>query len=126
MGSVGTSLIPVRVTTFFTSGNFSNKILDALEAASIDVLRLLPDKTLVSTAKSPSGNEGINSPPNLVNKKIAKANNTTTDAKTFFLWFKIFIKFLWYTFSKRCIILSEKVALCFNFLLNTKLLIIGI
>jgi hypothetical protein len=34
------------------------------------VVRLLPGKTLVSTAKSPSSREGINSPPILLKIKL--------------------------------------------------------
>ena len=84
IGSVGISLLPVLPTTFSTSGNFSIKIFDACCTASVDVFRLLPESTLVSTAKSPSGRVGINSPPNLVNRKIENVNNTKTENITIF------------------------------------------
>ena len=82
IGSVGTSLLPVLPTTFSTSGNFSNNILEPFEMASIEVCKLLPVNTLVSTAKSPSSNDGMNCPP--IKDKIITAtmNNETTAAIT--------------------------------------------
>ena len=75
IGSVGTSELPVLPTTFSTSGNFSNSILAPCEIAVIEVCKLLPGKTRVSTAKSPSSNDGINSPPINESVMIAKTNN---------------------------------------------------
>ena len=45
------------------------------------VFKLLPVSTRVSTAKSPSSNAGINSPPKNVNVTIADTNNVSTIAK---------------------------------------------
>ncbi len=50
IGSVGTSLLPVLPTTLITSGKRDNKILEPLETASMEVFRLLPVRTRVSTA----------------------------------------------------------------------------
>ena len=75
IGSVGTSLLPVLPTIFSTSGNFSISIFAPCVMAVIEVCKLLPGKTLVSTAKSPSSNEGINSPPMNESVISAKTNN---------------------------------------------------
>ena len=82
IGSVGTSPLPILVTTFSTSGNCVLRICAAFWVLAIVVFKLLPVKTLVSTAKSPSSNAGINSPPNVVNIKTAKMKNAITDNKT--------------------------------------------
>ena len=74
IGSVGISPLPVLLTTFSTSGNLDNKICADAKQASVEVFKLLPVKTLVSTAKSPSGRSGINSPPNRDKIKIEKRN----------------------------------------------------
>ena len=81
IGSVGTSPLPILVTTFSISGNLSNKIFDAFCVYSTVVAKLLPVKTLVSIAKSPSSNAGINSPPK--NEKAIKLeiNKPTTADK---------------------------------------------
>ena len=73
IGSVGTSPLPILVTTFSTSGNLSFNILAAFCVEAIVVFKLLPVNTRVSTAKSPSSKAGINSPP--------KKDITTIDAK---------------------------------------------
>ena len=77
IGSVGTSELPVFPTTFSISGNFSNSIFAPCEIAVIEVCKLLPGKTRVSTAKSPSSNDGINSPPINESVMIAKTNNVS-------------------------------------------------
>ena len=64
IGSLGMSPVPILVTTFSTSGKRFFMIWAAFCVISIDVCKLLPVNTLVSTAKSPSSNAGINSPPN--------------------------------------------------------------
>ena len=75
IGSVGISPLPILLTTFSTSGNFDNKMCADFKHASDEVFKLLPVRTLVSTAKSPSGKSGMNSPPNLDKTKIEKMNN---------------------------------------------------
>ena len=71
IGSVGISPEPIFVTTFKTSGNLSNNIFAVFWVDSIVVLNDEPGNNLASTAKSPSSNLGINSPPIF--------NNTTND-----------------------------------------------
>ena len=77
IGSVGISALPIFVTTFVISGKLANKSFTASCVDAIEVFKLLPVKRRVSTAKSPSSNDGINSPPILVNKSTATPNNTT-------------------------------------------------
>ena len=48
---------------------------------SIVVFKLLPVKTRVSTAKSPSSSAGINSPPNDDNTMIAEIKSNITELK---------------------------------------------
>ena len=76
IGSVGISPLPVLLTTFSTSGNLDKRICADAKQASVEVFKLLPVNTLVSTAKSPSGSSGINSPPNLDKMKTAKKKST--------------------------------------------------
>ena len=71
IGSVGISPAPILVTIFSTSGKRSINNLEAFCVASNVVLIEAPLRTLVSTAKSPSSNFGINSPPRLFNKNKA-------------------------------------------------------
>ena len=78
IGSVGTSPLPILETIFMTSGNLLFKIADAFVALSMLVFKLLPGNTLISKAKSPSSNAGINSPPKKVSVTIAETNNTIT------------------------------------------------
>ena len=81
IGSVGISPLPVLLTTFSTSGNLDNKICADAKQASVEVFKLLPVSTLVSTAKSPSGSSGINSPPNLDKMKTEKRKSTMVPDK---------------------------------------------
>ena len=66
IGSVGISEAPIFPITSFTSGNFFISKSEACVILSIVWLRELPVSNLVSTAKSPSSNVGINSPPNVL------------------------------------------------------------
>ena len=72
---------------------------DAFIIASEDVLRLLPVSTLVSTAKSPSGNSGINSPPSVESINNETANSATTKPITILGMAKILIKYFWWSGS---------------------------
>ena len=78
IGSVGTSPLPILVTTFSTSGKRAFNKPAAFCVNAIVVFKLLPDNTRVSTAKSPSSNAGINSPPKVVSTKIDIANKDKT------------------------------------------------
>ncbi|MNY26731.1 hypothetical protein D3C86_1605950 [compost metagenome] len=49
-GSVGTSLLPILVTIFLTSGKRAFRIPATFWTFSMVVLRLLPERTRVSTA----------------------------------------------------------------------------
>ncbi len=84
IGSVGTSPLPIFVTTFSTSGKRVFKMCAAFCVPSIVVFRLLPVNTRVSTAKSPSSNAGMNSPPMFDKMIIAETNITNTVAITDF------------------------------------------
>ncbi|MNN88233.1 hypothetical protein D3C81_2058930 [compost metagenome] len=84
IGSVGTSPLPILVTTFSTSGNLLFKIWAAFWVLSIVVVRLLPGRTRVSTAKSPSSSEGINSPPKWLRITMARMKNEMTSTKITF------------------------------------------
>ena len=77
IGSVGISPLPIFPITFCTSGNLFFRICAACIHAFDVVLILLLCSTLVSTAKSPSGNSGINSPPNFVKTNMAITNSET-------------------------------------------------
>ena len=79
MGSVGISDEPIFPITSFTSGKFAFKTLAPRVAASMVCERLLPVKTLVSTAKSPSSKVGINSAPSelKINTEAIKRPNAT-------------------------------------------------
>ena len=63
IGSVGISPAPILVTIFSISGKRSINNFEAFCVASKVVFNELPLNNLVSTAKSPSSNLGINSPP---------------------------------------------------------------
>ena len=91
IGSVGISPAPIFVTIFSISGKRSINNLDAFCVASNVVLIEPPLKTLVSTAKSPSSNFGINSPPNVVNKMIAPINKAMVNPTICFGIFNAFI-----------------------------------
>ena len=84
IGSVGTSPLPILVTTFSTSGKRVNSILAACWVEAMAVGKLLPVNTLVSTAKSPSSNAGINSAPKRESNKTAPIKNTNTKVKIIF------------------------------------------
>ena len=90
MGSVGISLLPVLPTIFLISGNFANNTFSLFSKALIEVLRLLPGKTRVSTAKSPSGKVGINSPPKLDKIKPETIKRKARPTKIVFLKFITF------------------------------------
>ena len=92
IGSVGTSPLPIFVTTIFTSGNFDLRICAAFCVLSIVVFKLLPVKTRVSTAKSPSSSAGINSPPKNDSVTIAIINSPITDPITILGTVKILFK----------------------------------
>ncbi|MNI10267.1 hypothetical protein D3C73_633710 [compost metagenome] len=84
IGSVGTSPLPILVTTFSTSGNLLFKIWAAFCVLSMVVVRLLPGRTRVSTAKSPSSSEGINSPPSWLIINTAPIKSKITSVKIVF------------------------------------------
>ena len=92
---------------------------------SMVVFKLLPVKTLVSTAKSPSSNEGINSPPNLEKDKYRNYKSTATEAMTVLGKMNCFQQPLMCVgnFIHHSV---RQIGFVFQFLLNTKALIIGI
>ena len=95
MGSVGTSPLPILVTTFSTSGNLSFNIFAAFCVEAIVVFKLLPVKTLVSTAKSPSSKAGMNSPPKNDMTTIEAKNTTTVEIIIFLLLLIAWTKRFW-------------------------------
>ena len=84
IGSVGISAVPIFPTTCFTSGNLAKRILDILEVVSTVLVRLVPIIKRVSTAKSPSSKEGMNSAPKRLNNKIQLTKSTSKPTITFF------------------------------------------
>ena len=91
IGSVGISPAPILVTIFSISGKRLINNLDAFCVASNVVFKELPLNNLVSTAKSPSSNFGINSPPKVVNKMIDPINNAIVNPTICFGIFNAFI-----------------------------------
>jgi hypothetical protein len=86
---------------------------------------LLPVKTLVSTAKSPSGSSGMNSPPIRESNRMDMANNPKEKAMTVLGKRSNLLKFFWWIPTKKSIILSDQFLLCSVFLLKNNALIIG-
>ena len=84
IGSVGISAVPIFPTTFLTSGKFASKIWDAFPVASMVLVRLVPVIKRVSTAKSPSSSEGINSAPSCLKAKMLNTNNAAMTVITNF------------------------------------------
>ena len=82
MGSVGISAAPIRLTTWSTSGNFSN-IFSISVVMAIVLVSVVPVFNTGWITKSPSLSVGINSPPILektqkvANKIAVEIPNTT-------------------------------------------------
>ncbi len=108
IGSVGISPLPVFPTIFSISGNFSNNTCADCIQASLEVRILLPVRTRVSTAKSPSGNSGINSPPKLLNTKSDRINKANDVTNVIFGNFKIRSNNRCCLAIKKSIILSDQ------------------
>ena len=111
IGSVGISALPIFVTTFVISGKLANKSLTASCVEAIELFKLLPVKRRVSTAKSPSSRDGINSPPILDNKSTATPNNITVVPITSLGIPNTFCKMGWYFLSIKAMSLSVHVFL---------------
>ncbi|MNR07462.1 hypothetical protein D3C85_1235800 [compost metagenome] len=125
IGSVGISALPILVTIFCTSGKLSNRILDAFCVVSMVLFRLLPVSRRVSTAKSPSSNCGINSPPKVPITKTAMAKSESVAAKIDFGNCNTRFNKGWYRRSNQITNLSVMVFLCESFLFRNRADIMG-
>ena len=84
IGSVGISAVPIFPITFLISGKLSSNIFDAAVVVSIVFDKPAPVIKRVSTAKSPSSKEGINSAPRRLKSKIAAMKSPTMVDKAIF------------------------------------------
>ena len=85
MMSMGTSAVPVLLTTSFTSGNCL-MMRSTLALLAMLALRDAPFGRMLWKAKSPSSNCGMNSPPMRVKTNTADASSTMLRPITSFVW----------------------------------------
>ena len=77
MGSVGTSAVPILLTTCLTSGNFAMRRCSAWVVMRVISSRLLPVGIESCIAKSPSSRLGMNTLPSCWKTTIAPKKSAT-------------------------------------------------